>query len=306
MAEIKLSPTRCAICNTEENSAVLYPQKFDLAAFNPEIFSARRMPDRIHYRMVVCNTCGLVRSDPVADSESLAQLYAQSSFNYNDEVSCITSTYGRYLRKLESLGIKKGSLMEIGCGNGFFLEEALRQGYQSVAGVEPSTEAIAKASPQVRPTIVCDMVKPGLFEPNQFDVICMFQVLDHISDPASLIQECYKILKPGGVILCLNHNVKALSAKFLKEKSPIIDIEHTYLYSLTTLGNLCEKHGLKVIKKGSVLNLYSLSYIFQLFPFSRKIKQKVISGLKKTPLINRIRVLVPLGNLYLVAQKPVK
>jgi tetratricopeptide (TPR) repeat protein len=66
MQTVKLRNTRCAICRTEGNASELYPANFDLQALKPAVFSARRLPDRVHYRLVKCNTCGLGRSDPIA------------------------------------------------------------------------------------------------------------------------------------------------------------------------------------------------------------------------------------------------
>jgi hypothetical protein len=129
---IELHSTRCAISNTEGNATELYPANFDWHAFNPAIFSARRLPDRIHYRIVKCNVCGLVRSDPIVAPEVLAQLYAQTTFDYAGEVANLKLTYGRHLAKLTNYGVQKGALLEIGWGNGFFLEEALRHGYVAV------------------------------------------------------------------------------------------------------------------------------------------------------------------------------
>jgi hypothetical protein len=57
---------------------LLYDANFEPADLNPAVFSARRLPDRVHYRMVRCGTCGLVRSDPVAHLNTLARLYEPS------------------------------------------------------------------------------------------------------------------------------------------------------------------------------------------------------------------------------------
>ena len=300
---VELRATRCAICNTEGKAVELYPTNLDLEAFNPSVFSARRLPDRIHYRMVRCNTCGLIRSDPVADSEVLAQLYEQSTFDYVEEVANLQLTYGRYLAKLDGYGARKGSLLEIGCGNGFFLEEALRQGYEEVHGVEPSTEAVARASEKVGPNIRCSMMRPGLFEADQFDVVCMFQVFDHIPDPEALLDECFRVMKPGGLILGLNHNVEAVSARLLGERSPIIDVEHMYLYSPKTMGHILTEHGFRVKEAGSVTNDYTVNYLARLLPLPSLLKSGVMSLFGKTA-IGRIQLRVPLGNLYIVAQKP--
>jgi SAM-dependent methyltransferase len=298
-----LRPTRCAICGTEGHSVELYPSNFIIEALNPTLFSARRLPDRIHYRIVRCSICGLVRSDPVADSRILSQLYAQSTFDYGDEVDNLRLTYGHYLTKLDQYGVQKGTLLEIGCGNGFFLEEVLKRGYVTVWGVEPSADAAARADSKVRSQILCDMMRPGLFGREQFDVICMFQVLDHIADPVGLLAECHRVLKPGGLVLCLNHNIEAISARILKDRSPIVDIEHTYLYSPDTLVRLFYRGGFKVLRINSVFNIYSPHYVARLLPLPSMVKG-ILLRILKIPFFQQIRLPTPLGNLYLVAQKP--
>lgn len=301
MSQVALHSTRCAICRTEGNAAELYPANFDLSDFNPEIFSARRLPDRIHYRMVKCNACGLVRSDPIADPATLGELYRQSTFDYGAEVTNLRRTYGRYLDQLEAFGVRKVSLLESGCGNGFFLEEALARGYADVRGVEPASEVVAKATPGVRERIVCDMMRPGLFAEASFDVVCLFQVFDHLPDPAGVLAETHRVLKPGGLVLILNHDINALSARLLGERSPIIDLEHTFLYSPTTLARLVGDQGFSTLKTGAVLNDYTLNYLTRLVPLPGFLKLPLLALLRGTPL-GRLRVSVPLGNLYLIAR----
>ena len=303
MDKVELKATRCAICGCEGNATELYPANFDPAALNPAVFSARRLPDRIHYRQVKCNRCGLVRADPVAPAELLAQLYAKSSFTYGDEVADLKRTYGRYLARLEQFCAGKESLLEIGCGNGFFLEEAQAQDYSTVRGVEPSQEAITKASASVREHITCDLMRPGIFTPEQFDVVCLFQVFDHIPNPKALLDECIKVLKPGGFVLAINHNVEALPARILGKRSPIIDIEHTYLYSPATMSRIFTAQGFRVRDAGRVWNRYSLYYLMRLLPLPTTLKHTLLSWLKRLA-IGRWRVSIPLGNLYMVAQKP--
>jgi SAM-dependent methyltransferase len=244
-----------------------------------------------------------VRSDPVVDWETLARLYASSTFDYGTEVEGLKRTYGGYLSKLDPLVDSKDSLLEIGCGNGFFLEEALTRGYRTVRGVEPSAQAVSKADPKVRDSIVCEMMRPGVFPAATFDVVCLFQVFDHISDPGPLLDECLNVLKPGGLALILNHNIESFSARILGERSPIIDIEHTYLYSPRTLSRLAKAHGFQIEKTGAVWNHYRLRYLVRLVPFSPATKARLLAALENSP-IGRIPMLVPLGNLYVAARKP--
>ena len=299
--EVALHATVCAICGSEGNADEVYPANFQVADLNARIFSARRLPDGIHYRIVTCRKCGLVRSDPVAPPELLSDLYAVSTFDYGSELANLKRTYGRSIARLKKLKPDSEALLEIGCGNGFALEEALDLGYGKVAGVEPSKDAIARGRNDVRPHLVQAMMGPDLFEANGFDAVCLFQVFDHIPDPVPLLEACWKVLKPGGLLMCFNHNVDSFSARLLKEKSPIIDIEHTYLYSPDTMTQISRKAGFELVEVGPVWNTYSPGYLAQLLPMPVGFKK----WLTESRFLRSLRVTVPLGNLRLIARRPV-
>jgi SAM-dependent methyltransferase len=296
-------PTRCAICQTLGNADEMYPAKCSADAFQPAVFSARRLPDGIHYRLVRCHDCGLVRSDPIVDMPLLNELYSRSTFDYAAEIQNLRRTYGRYLAWAQRLAQRRDSLLEIGCGNGFFLEEALEQGFREVTGVEPSAAAIAAAPPRLRSSIVCDVMRPGLFPPERFDLICLFQVFDHLPFPAELLAECRRILRPGGLVLALNHNIAALSARVLGERSPIIDIEHTYLYSPATMARIFTTARFEILEQGTVWNSYTVNYLVRLLPLPALPKRVLLKLLGATSL-GKLGVRLPLGNLYQIARKP--
>lgn len=299
----ELHPTACAICGTATEVEELYPANLDVAAFTPEVFSARRLPDRTHYRMVRCQRCDLIRSDPVLDFSVMTELYRASTFDYGDELEGLRATYGAALDRLAEVVPKRAGLVDIGCGSGFVLELAQQRGWSNVRGVEPSTDAVAKATDAIRPLIVEDVMRPGLFKPESMDAVTLFQVLDHMPDPVSLLRECHSVLRPGGAIMALNHNVEAWSARLLRERSPIIDVEHTYLYSPDTMRKLFSKAGFDVLTVSPVRNTYSASYLLHLLPLPRGLKQTVIPRFRRTRLGQR-KVTVPLGNLCLIARRP--
>ena len=299
----QLRATRCAICDLEGNALERWPATFTPGAFSARVFSARRVPDRVHYRMVACRSCGVVRSDPVASEELLAELYTSSSFDYGKEVQALQATYGRALSWLETRTPRREALLEIGCGNGFFLQQAHRQGWQTVRGVEPSTDAVANAPAELDGAIVQDVMRRGLFAPCSFDAVCLFQVLDHMPEPVDLLEQCFEILRPGGHVLAFNHNVGGLSARVLGERSPIVDIEHTYLYSPATMRAVVEKAGFGDPQVRSVLNTCSVAYVAHLLPLPARVKSRLVRTLRAGPLVS-IRVTLPLGNLCLIARRP--
>lgn len=145
-------------------------------------------------------------------------------------------------------------------------------------------------------------MKPGLFAPDEFDGVCLFQVFDHLCDPSTMLDEGVRVLKPGGLVLAINHNIEAFSASVLGERSPIVDIEHTYLYSPATMSRLVREHGFEVCLIRPVLNRYNLYYLCRLLPLPSALKHAVLSLLQKTGA-GQVRVSLPLGNLRLLSRK---
>ncbi len=297
---VPLVPTRCAICGSEGKADEVYAANVEPDMLDDAVFSARRPPDGIHFRMVRCRTCGLLRSDPIVPAEHLARLYAGSHFD-ESEVPNLRRTYGRVLTELDQYGARKDALLELGSGTGFFLAEARANGYRRTVGVEPSLEAAARADRIAGVETVRDVMRDGLFTPDSFDVVCIFQTLDHLPDPASVLDECRRVLRPGGLVLAFNHDTAAPSARLLGERSPIVDVEHTYLYDPRTMRRLFESRGYEVCAVGSVRNLISLRYLIHLVPLPGPLK-----ALARTLLepIGGLRLWVPLGNLRLIARRP--
>jgi SAM-dependent methyltransferase len=301
-APVVLRPTVCAICGVAAGADELYSATFDAASFNRRVFSARRLPDRVHYRMVRCRECGLIRSDPAADQAALAGLYERSSFDYAAEVPNLRRTYGRYLARAARCAARPPErLLEVGCGSGFVMEEALAQGFRVVRGVEPSRDAVASAAPAVRDLIELGPMRPELFGAGEFDLVCMFQVFDHLPEPGLVLEDCRRVLARGGTLLLLHHNVRSLSARLLGGRSPIVDIEHCYLYGLRTLGLLLRKHGFDVVEAGSALNSLSLRHLAHLLPLPAVLKGRLLQA-AAGPL-GRLAVRLPLGNLFAIARR---
>lgn len=268
--------TLCAICETDTPEHEMYPERLGPDAATPARFSARRVPDRTHYRIVRCRKCGLVRSDPVLPASEVQSLYEDSSLNYSQEIPYARATYGRYLRECLHLVSDRKRLLEVGCGNGFFLEEALTCGFTEVHGVEPSRHAIDLASPEVRNCIHQGTFQDGMFPAGYFDVLCAFQVFDHIAYPNQMLQACRRALRPGGIALFINHDASMWTNRVLGERSPIIDIEHAYLYDRGTMAEIFRKNGFEVVNVFSVENRYPLYYWCTMSPLPAGLKRRLI------------------------------
>jgi SAM-dependent methyltransferase len=244
----------------------------------------------------------LLRSDPVLDVD-LEKLYVESTFDYSTEVDGLKKTYFKLV--LKALGRKnlRNSVFEVGGGNGFFLEAAKDGGFVNVAGVEPSTEAINAARADIKPFMIASMMKANVLPDDSFEVGTMFHTLDHLTDPVSTLKDCFTALKPGGVFVVAVHNERSWSARLMGERSPIIDVEHTHLYTRESGEALFRKIGFVEVKSSAYNNHYSLAYILHLIPISRTFRKKVLDSALGT-LLSKIKVVVPLGNMWIAGTKP--
>jgi SAM-dependent methyltransferase len=296
----------CLICGTNAHAKVLYESNVQEDHLNVQVFSARRMPDRLHGRILRCEKCGLVYASPLVDPVTLSHLYEKSVYTYQGEEEHIERTYARYLEK--AMGYldetdKPWSYLDIGCGNGFMLRAAKKLGINAVFGVEPSSHAIAQAPEEYRDHIMQGMFSEELLQGKKFSLISCFQTLDHITEPEKFVKLCLTALKPGGIVLFINHNISSVTARILGERCPMIDIEHTYLHTPDTMRMLFERVGFVGIHTFAVRNDYPLHYWVHLFPMPNSWKKSIVSWLRRHAIG---RIIIPMypGNLGLIARKP--
>jgi SAM-dependent methyltransferase len=289
----------CLFCEDEKCLVDLYHQSFKEEDINADVFSARRVTEHFHYKMVKCSRTGLVFSREILPDSVLKKLYADSKVTFSKYTDIIRKDYWKALEKFSEI-MKKDSVLEIGCSTGFFLEELQKQGFKEVYGCEPSTEARDLASSSVKTNIHTGFFTDEVYKNNTFDLICCFQTLDHLSNPLDILNICYNKLKPGGLIYIILHNVDSLQAKIFGEKSPIIDVEHIYLFNPATISKAVEKAGFKTVKTFPVKNSYPMEYWISHAPLPFK---KQFLSISKILGLNKIRTPLSLGNMGIVAVK---
>lgn len=296
--------TSCAICGPRQKLIELFPQSIDFKKINAKTFSARRTPERMHFRFVSCKNCGLIFSNPILKRGEIDKLYKQSFFSYAVESKYLKKTYGYYLKR--ALGILSKNnlkLLDIGCGNGFFLEEAKAMGIKAVFGIEPSKAAVEKAQKNLRKNIKNDILKPDLFKEKFFDIICCFHTLDHITDPNTFLKITFNLLKKGGLALFVVHNTDGLSVKLFGEKSAIFDIEHIYLFNPKSLRSIFSKNGFIVESVFDIKNRYPLNYWVRMTPIPNFLKVPILKMLELTTL-GQLPLAIKPGNIGIIARKP--
>jgi SAM-dependent methyltransferase len=293
----------CALCGEKQQVKMLYPATLKEEEISGKTYSARRLPDKIHYRIVKCEKCSLVFSSPILSPEKMSLLYGESTCNYKDQIQYLIKTYFKLVEHIKSDLPKNPKVLEVGCGNGFFLKALTDLNFtKNVFGVEPSSKMVLEANSALRNRIRVNIFKPDLFPKNSFDLILCFHTLDHMFDPNEFVQGAYAMLKKNGYAIVVVHDTEGLSVKLFGEKSAIFDVEHIYLFNKKTLRDIFERNRFKVLKVFSLVNNYPLNYWVRMSGFPNLVKKYVGFFLNLLRAGTKV-VSIPAGNIAIIAKK---
>ncbi|HEX2053188.1 MAG TPA: class I SAM-dependent methyltransferase, partial [Actinomycetota bacterium] len=229
--KLPLTARACPVCGSDDDRSVFADEDFDPDSLDAFAFASRKLPEYMHYRLVECPRCDAVYASPAPPPEFLAKAYLEADYDSAEEAALAARTYARYLGKLAPGLAGSGGALDIGAGDGAFLEQLIRAGFDPVVGVEPSSAPVEAAKPGIRPLIRRETFSPEGFEPGSFALVTCFQTMEHVFAPSELCRDVLSLLRPGGAALFVCHNRRALSARVLGFKSPIFDIEHLQLFS---------------------------------------------------------------------------
>ncbi len=263
----------CYLCG--QPGDILYRRQRDRLYAAPGIWDIR-----------ICQRCGLAWLDPRPGSEAISVLYAGYSTHVLDTTSYmfagVPAAIGNAVlaarlgyRELSKgqlhlalgwlaswlpivyesvrLGIMglvashRGQLIDVGCGNGAFLARMRELGW-TVTGVEPDPEAARIARDHFGLSVFQGTLAEAKLPEANADAITMHHVLEHVLDPVDLLSECYRILKPGGLLIAVTPNLKSLGQYVFRSCWRGWEVpRHIFVFSPGAVRRCLEQAGLRVV-----------------------------------------------------------
>lgn len=204
---------------------------------------------RFSYRE--CLVCGLQRIDPWPDAATLAAAYSERYYGggttkFVRVLEFLRNAFCRLRvrRVLRESGISRGHVLDIGCGNGKFLELMSQAGWE-ISGTEIRGTAYARAEKVAG--IHLYPVEEGMRLPladASVDVVTIWHVLEHVSDPKALLAECRRVMKEGGMLLVEVPNVGSWQARWSGRKWFHLDPpRHFYEFTDASLRRMLDQAG---------------------------------------------------------------
>ncbi len=205
------------------------------------------------FSVLRCEECSLVYLSPRLRESAVRTLYEQEGYfghneplgytDYAAQETSLRATFRRFIRKLESCGITGGSMLEVGCGYGFFLAEA-RHLFTRRVGIELSATAAEHARDVSGDEVFVGDLGVLPQGAQDFDVIVALNVIEHIYSPLSLLRHLDSRLKEGGRIVLATPDIGSFWYKILGRKWPSFKVpEHIAFYDESTLSDLLKRCG---------------------------------------------------------------
>jgi glycosyltransferase involved in cell wall biosynthesis/SAM-dependent methyltransferase len=267
-------------------------------------------------RLVECRDCGHMMLHPPPSEEELTRIYNDhyrlldgSDEERRHSAKLKQATARSYLELVgRCLGRHGGRLLEIGCGAGELLAEAVELGYDAT-GVELSESACARARERLANSsrIVCGDVS-SLTERSYYDVCVIADVIQHVQDPRDFLQRVYDLLRPGGVVVIATPSLQSWSARLMRHRWMEFKTEHLHYFGQETLHSLLFQTGLDPIAALPGEKHLSLEYVaahFRRYPvpmFSFGVRH--LAGLLPTAIRQRLFQVVPSGIISVAVKVP--
>lgn len=241
----------CEWCNSNESEIVV--EGPDLQTNFPGQF-----------QFVRCTNCGLYRQNPRMEWETLKYFYPDNyhSFDFvvkkQNWLTRFDRQYGvrKRLRALERY-CAGGKLLEVGCGTGSFLEEVIRSGRWEAEGIEPVEHAAEYARSRLHIQIHNQLFSQAQLPRQTFDVVVMWNVLEHLGHPIHDLKSCWDILKPGGMLIFSVPNLDSLDVKLFGRFWVGWELpRHLFLFPKNTLENILSELGFQYLKARCLSTAY--------------------------------------------------
>ncbi len=201
------------------------------------------------FSVVRCSSCDLWYLSPRLPEQAIIERYRQGDYfagggsgydDYAGQEPSLRNTFRALLRRLDDRGLTGGSLLEVGCGYGFFLAEAAPY-FDFRAGLEMSADAASQARRHA------DIIHDGTLATlpdRQFDCIVALHVIEHIYDPQSFLRQLVGRLVPGGTLVMAAPDMAGFWRPLLGNRWPSFKYpEHVAFYTARTLRALMRNAG---------------------------------------------------------------
>lgn len=251
----------CNLCGSTEYVVKYYPT---VEEFDPStVFGASNGIMGTQY-VVKCLQCGLLYVNPRLKADFIVASYVQSSDElYASQAEGRERTFQRNLRIVERYAPDKGKILDVGAAAGFFMNVARKGGWEPY-GVEPSKWLSKYGREKLGIDIQQGTLRETGYPDGFFDVVTMWDVLEHVTDPLGELREVRRILKKGGILIINYPDIGTWIAKLAGRHWWFLLSVHLTYFSSDTLKQMLGKAGFEPIRTAMHFQTLSLDHLIKM------------------------------------------
>lgn len=289
----------CNLCHSD-NYKVLYKAKphkpYQKEMFYPTSISL------VTENIVKCQNCGLIFTNPRLKPDLLRRLYYEGEDkNYIEQQEERIKIFQKVLKFIETF-CPSGNMLDIGCAAGFLLYVAKKRHWRA-KGIELNRFFADFANLKLNVDVINGNVEEIDFKSNSFDIIVMWDALEHLTDPYLVLSKAYSWLKNDGYIFINIPNKDSIFAKILKNRCWFMTSMHLYHFSPTTIKIFFKKVGFKFLTKKRHIQHLKIDYLItKIMPYSNKF-YNIIDKLTKIMRLQNVIIPYYAGQITIVGQK---
>lgn len=213
----------------------------------------------VQAELVQCANCSLVYQNPRPTLAEIGEHYPSNYDSYADHTQDkkrnwllqLAIDYGfRKRRRFVTQHKQSGSLLDIGCAAGTFILSMRETQKWEVQGVEISEDVAAMARERYGLDVFAGSLEEANFDSEQFDVVTMWDVFEHLHDPSTTLSEVGRILKPDGLLLIRIPNLACWDVSVFGKYWAGFDApRHLYIFTPQTVERILSKAGFSIIDR---------------------------------------------------------
>ncbi len=219
-----------------------------------------------------------------------ARYYADPERGYLDYAADERLFRREFRRRLRALprGPRGRRLLDVGCATGALLLEAARAGYRP-EGLEPSEEVAGRTRTRTGLPVLAGTIEDAPLAPGRYDVVTLFDVLEHLPRPVPPLARIHAALRPGGTLAVTVPDVGCLWARVSGRHWPLVTPhEHLVYFTRRTLQRTLLRAGFARVSFVPVRTVFSLATA----------ASRLAPGRRLPALVARRGVSLPTGSIY--------
>jgi SAM-dependent methyltransferase len=212
-----------------------------------------------------CTSCGLGFQRPGPSPDELTTPYTEVVDElYLDQERWKRREFGELIDRIDRLRFPDppGRLLEVGSYAGFFLDEAAKRGWAAV-GLELSEWGAEHARTMHGVEVHSGRIEDTPWDAASFDVVCLWDVIEHLADPATSLKYLYDLVRPGGYLALTTPNMAGYPSKILRSRWPWLMSMHLFYFTPSSLEILFRNTGFEDISVGPHPRRVTVDYILQ-------------------------------------------